>query len=204
MVCHKRKSTQLSEYPSHWIVMISALKSQQCSCSATVGLLVAVAAIKAALLPADLSLLRCPAEAEGRGRVQLVIQRPLDIYFSSLALQWPRRPRVVTHSSNIGVEWSGFAACASFSLTAVAPSRHRRSLISLIAYPPLSWVLFPSLTEIIMWVKRSYDLESGNGWNHTHIDDTRLLSLLLTHNSLSISINPPMQSHTSGANAKHG
>lgn len=62
-------------------------------------------------------LLHCPAGAEGRGRGQLVIQRPLDKYFSSLALQWPRCPCVVTHSSLAGVEWSSFAAYASFSLT---------------------------------------------------------------------------------------
>lgn len=84
--CHKPKTTQKSYYPSRWIVNISDLKSQQCSCSTPVGLPLAVGAVKAALLPADLLLLH-PVGAEGRGRGQLVIQRPLDRYFSSSALQ---------------------------------------------------------------------------------------------------------------------
>lgn len=158
--------------PSHWIVKISDLKSLQCSCSATVGLLLAVAAVKAALLPPDLSLLHCPARAEGRGKGQLVIQRPLNRYFSSVTLQWPRRPCVLTHSTNVGVEWSEAVLLRVPHSTwqRREGARHRGSLISVIAHAPLRWVLFLSLTEIIAWIKRSYNLESGNGQNHTHTD----------------------------------
>lgn len=52
--CPKRKTTQKSSYPPRWIVNISDMEFQQCSCSTPVGLLSAVSAVKAALLPADL------------------------------------------------------------------------------------------------------------------------------------------------------
>lgn len=50
-------------------------------------------------------------------------------------------------------------------------ARHCGSLISLIALPPLGRVLFfLPFTEIIAWMKRSYNLECDKGQNHTHTD----------------------------------